>query len=173
MVSPLVYRLECTNGMIADVAGEYSMSKYHVGRQVGGDATSYEIYRDETIQADDAALLMKLQDTVRATANPAVFQTLLAQMQAAAQGDTIQAPPKAVEVLGTTFGLNEEEKGGVLENLIRDRDYSQWGALNAVTQLANTQASYERSTELEAIGGRILTLPRNQWQRIAQAKKAA
>ena len=61
-VKPLIYRLVCTNGMVADVG----VGKRHVGRineSVDGD---FGIFRDETIEADDRAFLMKIEDTVRA-----------------------------------------------------------------------------------------------------------
>ena len=54
-VKPLIYRLVCTNGMVADVG----VGKRHVGRineSVDGD---FGIFRDETIEADDRAFLMK------------------------------------------------------------------------------------------------------------------
>ncbi len=59
-VKPLIYRLVCTNGMVADVG----VGKRHVGRineSVDGD---FGIFRDETIEADDRAFLMKIEDTV-------------------------------------------------------------------------------------------------------------
>ncbi|MDH5327663.1 MAG: DUF945 domain-containing protein [Gammaproteobacteria bacterium] len=168
-VSPLIYRLVCTNGMVADASGDYSLNKYHVGRNVAADSTNYEIFRDETMQADDRAVLLKLQDTVRAAFSQDIFNILLGKMRESTGGPKIQIPTKAVETLGKTCGLNESEKGSVLENLIKGQDYSRWGALNAVTEVANTNSSYERSTELESIGGRLLDLPPSAWKRIAEA----
>ncbi|MDH5327616.1 MAG: hypothetical protein OEY58_19355 [Gammaproteobacteria bacterium] len=159
----------CTNGLVADASGDYSLNKYHVGRNVAADSTNYEIFRDETIQADDRAVLLKLQDTVRAACSQDIFNILLGKMREAAGGSRIQVPTKAVEVLGKTCGLNDSEKGSVLENLIRGQDYSRWGALNAITEVANTHPNYERSTELETIGGRLLDLQPSAWKRIAEA----
>jgi hypothetical protein len=58
-------------------------------------------------------------------------------------------------------------------DLIRGQDYTQWGALNAVTEMANHNKSYERSTELETIGGQILNLSPRDWHEIAYFDKAA
>ena len=41
--------------------------------------------------------------------------------------------------------------------------------LNAVTNLANDTDSYDRASELELLGGRILDLPANQWHEVAIA----
>lgn len=71
-VKPLIYRLVCTNGMVADVG----VGKRHVGRineSVDGD---FGIFRDETIEADDRAFLMKIEDTVRAAVDEARFNAL-------------------------------------------------------------------------------------------------
>ncbi len=55
-VEPLIYRLICTNGMIAQ---DYSQKRYHVGRNAeSGEA--YELFRDETIKADDRAFFLKV-----------------------------------------------------------------------------------------------------------------
>jgi hypothetical protein len=41
--------------------------------------------------------------------------------------------------------------------------------LNAVTKTANLVSDYDRATELEAVGGRILDLAANDWSVIAAA----
>jgi hypothetical protein len=47
---------------------------------------------------------------------------------------------------------------GILASLIRGGDLTQWGLVNAVTQTAHEVVTdYDRSTELEKIGGELLT----------------
>lgn len=55
-VEPLIYRLVCTNGMIAQ---DYSKKRYHVGRSAD-EGEAYELFRDETLKADDHAFFMKV-----------------------------------------------------------------------------------------------------------------
>jgi glucosamine 6-phosphate synthetase-like amidotransferase/phosphosugar isomerase protein len=129
----------------------------------------YEVFRQETLAADDRALMLKLQDVVRAASSQASFGMLVERMREATQGPTVVKPVAAVEILAKTVGLLEAEKNSVLENLIRGQDYSRWGALNAVTAIANEHPSYDRATELETIGGRILALAPTEWTRIAEA----
>jgi hypothetical protein len=81
----------------------------------------------------------------------------------------INEPTRAVEVLGKTLGLKEQERTSVLENLLRGGDYSRWGAVNAVTRAAEGAESYDRATFLEETGGRLLELPTTDWRRIAEA----
>ena len=165
-VQPLIYRLVCSNGMIASDAG---MSRYHVGRKVGDGRDVEALLRDETKMADDRALMMALADVVRASLSDVGFAALLNKMRVATEGPAIQRPVEAVEALSKSFTLNGVEKQSVLENLIRGADYSRWGVLNAVTAVANRHDDYDRATELEAMGGRILDLAANDWNVLAAA----
>jgi len=165
-VQPLVFRLVCSNGMIANDSG---MSRYHVGRKVGDGRDVEALLRDETKMADDRALMMALQDVVRASLDNVQFTRLLDKMRVAAGGDTVQRPVEAVETLAKSFVFAQSERQSILENLIRDGDYSRWGMLNAVTKTANLVSDYDRATELEAVGGRILDLAANDWSVIAAA----
>jgi hypothetical protein len=47
----------------------------------------------------------------------------------------------------------------VLRALVEGGDLSMWGLANAVTSLAADAPTYDRSTELESIGGQMLALP--------------
>ena len=167
LIQPLVYRLVCSNGMISN---DNKLSRYHVGRKVAGDGdNAFEIFRDETIAADDQALMMKIRDIVAACSNPDVFNAIVEKMRAAKGGPQVAKPVEAVQVLSKSMGLNDTEQDSVLEQLIRGQDYSRFGMLNAVTATANTHPSYDRATELEAMGGRILDLSRKDWEVIAEA----
>jgi hypothetical protein len=46
---------------------------------------------------------------------------------------------------------------------------SGYGLVNAVTQYAQYVEDYDRATELEALGGKLLDLPTRHWQEIAHA----
>jgi len=165
-VQPLVYRLVCSNGMIAADAG---MARYHVGRKVGDGRDVEALLRDETKMADDRALMMALADVVRASLSDMRFEATLAKMRLATDGPQIIRPVQAVEALGKAFTVNQRESQSILENLIRGSDYSRWGLLNAVTQVANTHDDYDRATQLEQMGGLLLDLPSNDWNVIAEA----
>lgn len=169
IIKPMVYRLVCTNGMVTGSEfKEGRMRKSHLGRQteVGED---YTIYTDETMQADDHALMLKIRDSINNLTDPALFMKLMEQMKASAESRTVDNPFEAVEVLGNSFSFYKDEQESILENLIADCDYTQWGMLNAVTRVANNTKSYDRAVELETIGGQILDLNKRQWEGIAVA----
>lgn len=168
-VRPLIYRLVCTNGMIRPFdADDGRLRRQHVGRRVEA-GEDYSIYSEETLKADDRALMLKIRDSIKSLSDPELFLRLVEQLKAANSGVQVQNPIKAVEVLGSTFALQSEERDRVLENLIRDGDYSRYGVLNAVTRVANDTESYDRAVELEETGGRILTLDGTAWAKIAEA----
>lgn len=165
-VQPLVYRLVCKNGMISSYGGQ---RKYHVGRAHGSEAEAFELYRDETLQADDKAFWLKVQDVVRATMDESKFETIVRKM-AETKGQPITGSPvKAVEELTKTLSLTQGEGENVLQHLIRGGDLSRYGMLNAVTRSAQDVEDYDRATELEAAGGRIIELAKSDWEVIAQA----
>ncbi len=165
-VQPLVYRLVCTNGMIAN---DYGKRAYHTGQRLGEGQEAYELFRDDTLKAADQALMMKMRDIINGAMDQSKFDLILSRMKEAAETDPIQNPVKAAEIVRKRFSLTEGEGNSFLENLLRDGDRTAWGTLNAVTQIANTTDDYDRATELEAIGGRILDLNPRDWREIAEA----
>lgn len=171
-VDPMIYRLVCTNGMIAGSAvADGRLRKTHLGRKVTGDE-DFTIYADDTREADDRALMLKIRDAIAHLSDPRQFTDLIAKMQRASETEKVVRPVAAVEELGKAFNLSKPEREGVLTALIRDQDYTLYGAMNAVTNIANNAASYDRAIELETIGGRILDLNAKDWTRIAQADAA-
>lgn len=151
-VQPLLYRLVCRNGMVVNDLGQ---RRYHIGRQLGGDDSFvYEFFKDDTIAADDRAFLLKVRDTVRVVVDEVVFKKAVEKAREAAGVEIPSA--QIVELAAKKYGLNEEEKNGVINYLIKGGDLSLWGLANAVTRTAQDIDSYDRSTELELIGWQIL-----------------
>lgn len=167
-ITPLVFRLVCINGMVAPASVD-QFKRTHLGKELEVDGLAAQIYRDETIRKADEALWMEVEDLTRATTDPAIFGQLVDRMRDAAETPIEGNPVEAVEVLGSTLRLTEEERGGVLEHLIRGGDLTKYGMLNAVTRFAQDVESYERSTELEELGGKVLDLTPGQWTSIAKA----
>ena len=162
-VSPLIYRLACTNGMVAQDTG---VRKYHIGKINSADF-DMSIFRDETIEADDRAFLLKVRDAVTAAADQTIFERIVGQMREATEAKipAITAP-KVVELTSSRFGISINENEGVLGHLIDGGDLSLYGMANAVTRYAQDVKSYDRSTELEATGYKILTMAPALWNSI-------
>jgi hypothetical protein len=164
-VMPLVYRLVCKNGMIAADQGQ---RKFHTGRVNDGDE-NFEIYRTETIQADDRAFILKLQDTVRATAEQIQFERIVSAMRTGTTAKITGDVPGVVELASKSYGITDKESEGVLDYLIRGNDLSLYGLANAVTHKAQDVISYDRSTELEMTAWSMLNMSRKDWAQLNAA----
>ncbi|WIW69869.1 DUF932 domain-containing protein [Anaerosinus gibii] len=155
-VEPLIYRLVCKNGLIVK---DYAQKRYHVGKQVESEESAYEIYRDETLEADDKAFFMKVQDTVRCAVDEAKFMLSVDKLRQTKQQSTGDDPIKTVELLADKYVLNQNERGGILRHFIMAGDNSKFGLINAITRSSQDIEDYNRATELERLGGELLALP--------------
>ena len=152
-VEPLVYRLICKNGMISK---DYSHKKYHTGRQVDDTDNAYELYSDATLEADDKAYFLKVQDIVKAAVDETKFALTVDKLRASMEIPTANNPVETVEILGDRYVLNKNERGSILRNFIMGNDLSHYGLVNAVTRASQDIEDYNRATELERIGGVLL-----------------
>jgi hypothetical protein len=164
-VTPMSLRLICVNGAVHNDMGT---RRNHVGRIADAGEDAFRLYADETIQADDRAFWLKTRDTVKSTLTEATFNKILAQMREAASV-TVAHPVEAIEVLANRFRLPEVEKSSILTNLIQGADLSMWGVANAITATAQDVPSYDRATELETLGGSLLSMT-GDWSSIVNAK---
>jgi hypothetical protein len=161
-----MFVLSCKNGMVAT---QYGTRRAHLGKRIEEDELS--IYRDETIEADDKAFWMKVQDQVRAAASEATFAQIVATAKELASFRIAPevGPVEAVKRLANKADLSESEEKGVLDALITGADLTAWGLINAVTRYAQDVDSYDRSTELEVLGGTIHGLPENELRQLIAA----
>ncbi len=165
-VQPLIYRLVCSNGMTVNDA---AMRRNHVGR-VAAAEENFLLYRDETLAADDKAFLMKIQDTVRAAVDEVAFQRVVGMMREAKDARMNTADvPGVVKLTSRSFSITDGESGGVLQRLLEDNDLTLYGLANAVTRFSQDVESYDRASDLEAIGYNVLSMGQQQWNRMNQA----
>jgi hypothetical protein len=163
-IEHMLFRLVCTNGLIVGKA----LRRSHVGRKVEV-AEDYSIYSDETVKADDKALMMKVSDAVTHAVDEAKFDALARQFAATTASAQIEHPVEAMKVLTSKIGLTDTEGESVLTHLIQGRDLSQFGAINALTRAAQDVESYDRSVELEQIGSQVMGMPGAEWRELAAA----
>lgn len=154
-VEPLLYRLVCKNGLIVK---DYAQKRYHVGKQIDSDDSAYEIFSDETLAQDDKAFFMKVQDTVRTAIDEVKFNLSVEKLRAAMSESTGPDPVKTVEVLADQYILNQNERGSILRHFIIGADNSKYGLINAVTRASQDIKDYTRATELERLGGELMTM---------------
>jgi hypothetical protein len=162
-VSGLIWRLRCLNGAKTGDA----FRRAHIGREVQDDG---EIeWADDTRRSDDATVLLKVRDMVKAVVDETRFKTQIDKLKELAGIKVSGNPEKAVEVLAAKVGASEGERGGILRALIEGGDLSAWGLVNAVTAQAHEAYDYDRAVEWEAAGGSLIEMPALEWRQILEA----
>ena len=170
-IQPLLYRLVCTNGMVVNDI-KSGTKRRHIGKGNMADE-NFVLYANDTLLADDHALMLKIRDTIKATLDEVHFSNLIDNMRQAADVKiTTTHIPEMVQLAAPEFGFTKKEGEGILDHLIRGGDLSMYGFANAVTRYAQDVKSYDRSTELEEIGYDILTMPSRKWTMLNNVEAA-
>ena len=167
-VQPSVFTERCTNYC------SFSNSNYrkvHLGKKATGDSDSmiWDVMSDETRKLSDKALWSQVRDVAVAAMDGTLFDKIVAELQKA-RGDVIEGDPvKMIERVTDRFGFTETEQGSVLNHLIAGGDLTRYGLHAAVTRTAEDVETYDRATEFENIGGKIIELPSRDWEVLAAA----
>lgn len=164
-VQGFIERLVCKNGMVRQ---DRSMKKYHTGRVfTGGGDDAWEVMRDETREISDRAFWMQVQDLTRAALNEADFKAYVSKLAEAAEQKMEKSPVEVVEVTRKQYGLTEGDGQGVLTHLIQGGDLSKWGLANALTRYSQDVKDYDKATEFERLGGRVVEMGARDWATLA------
>lgn len=149
--------------------GERSVRKYHVGARhdMAGEEI-YSILSTEARQATDRATWLQIGDVVKAAFDRAKFDQLVDKVTGTA-ANKIDDVVETVNLASKRFGFNEAEGKSVLQHLIQGGELSQFGLYNAVTRTAQDLEDYDRATEFEATGGKIIELAPTEWRELAKA----
>ena len=166
-VQPLVFRLVCRNGLIAS---DKTLRKQHVGRALESEQASGVVFKDDTLQADDRAFFLRVRDVVEAAVSEATLRAVGEKLRSTREIRLRDDPVKSVEVLTQRHALTEGERAGVLRSLVEGADLTGYGLVNAVTRYAQQVENYDRATEMEALGGRLVELPAREWNALGAAQ---
>jgi hypothetical protein len=160
-VQPLAFRLVCSNGLIAS---DRMLRKTHVGRPLDSEQPTGVVFKDDTLQADDRAFFLRVRDVVEMAVSESTLRLVGEKLRRTREMALTGDPVQAVEVLAQRHGLTETERAGVLRSLIEGGDLSGFGLVNAVTHFSQQVADYDRATELESLGGRLVESPASDWK---------
>ncbi|KQW93223.1 hypothetical protein ASC94_11145 [Massilia sp. Root418] len=165
-VEPLLFRLVCSNGLIM---ADRAMRKNHAGRNLVSDDDEVLVYQDDTLEADDKAIFLKVRDLVQTAVSDVTFELISEKMRKTMGIKLVGNPVKAVELLANRYALNEAECAGVLRHLFGERELTGYSLVNAVTGYSQEVDDYDRATEFEELGGKLLALSAAEWRPIAEA----
>jgi hypothetical protein len=114
------------------------------------------------------AVVLQTRDMIAAAFDPATFEKRCERLAAAAGNVLPAGKVEGIqEVLQERFSLSENESSNVFRHLIEGGQLSQYGLHSAITRAAQDADDYDRATELEYLGGRVVELNRSEWQALA------
>ena len=167
----LFYTLACLNGM---QTGNNHRSTHITSARAETD--TWGLLTDEAKDADNHALELKVRDLVGGLASRDSFDEVIEKMRLASEDKIQGAPHIAVEALGKVLQLTKKDTGNVMDGLLATigqagyagNPVSRATLVNAVTAVAN-KAAPDDVDDWQKLGGRVLDLPRSDWNRVAMA----
>jgi hypothetical protein len=145
------------------------MRKYHIGGKANGGEDVYALLSDSTKRLTDAAIWAQTRDVVASAFDRARFGDLVRRVQETTEekidGDVVEV----VKAVGEKLNLVEAERKSVLKHLVEGGSLSRYGMFRAITRAAEDVESYERASELERAGGKVIELAANDWKVLAKA----
>tara|TARA_R110002020_G_scaffold139097_1_gene309796 strand:- start:932 stop:2029 length:1098 start_codon:yes stop_codon:yes gene_type:complete len=163
-ILPLLDVLRCLNGMVLPHRG---VKRRHIGSTIQSDGQV--TYADDTIEANLKAIKLQVRDSMTDVMNSFKDGSLIEEVKKSGESTKVREPAKAIEATAKLFSLTDKETDTAKLSWGKLLDYSKWGMMNCITEVANTHESYDRASELEIIGGKIISMPNHQWDRIALA----
>ena len=137
-VEPRMFRVKCSNGMIVE---ELVTREIHIGN---GDEISDEI------------VYLSLRRSIRELFSRFGEIVLLLRESTEAK---IRNPQKVIQNVVDQYKLSEAQKANILMAFGAEPEYDKYGIANALTLAAQKEETWEKSVEMERIGGRLITLP--------------
>tara|TARA_R110002020_G_scaffold353089_5_gene566093 strand:+ start:1486 stop:2526 length:1041 start_codon:yes stop_codon:yes gene_type:complete len=147
-----IYRLACLNGMVMPNVLAVNR-KYHIGKKISD--ISYEL--PEELISQLAGMILDLQN-----------QTNFSKTINGLKNATIMKIQKMDYVrLQNDWNITQVESDAIKENLEAEGDMSKYGLIQAITATAKKINNIQRNIHLERVGGKLLSMPMQQWSELA------
>ena len=170
---PFYEVLQCTNGAVISnmLAG---ISRRHVGRRKSEELSAGARFIQEATKKERMKVFfMEMADIIRGTLTETML-TRISEPLVASMGRPITGHVDAVvDHLGKRMDLGGDEQQEIMRYLIDGGDLSQWGLSNAITRYSQDVDSYDRASELEKLGGDVITLSPSDWHVISSSTRPA
>ena len=156
-VQPLVFRQVCSNGLVIT---EYAQRRFHVGGRNNGDAGI--VWQTDTQKARNELTIMEMRDLMVHAMSDEFLDKIAQRAQ-----DAAEVPIKGTQVenviknVTERFRLTNEEGKAAQGHFIESAELNLWGLVNSITRAAQDVESYDRSVEMQQIGGNLLAMPKH------------
>jgi len=137
-VEPRLFRAKCSNGMIAE---EFVTREVHLGN---GD----KLY--------DEMVYLSVRRSIRELFGR--FGEIIQKLRDSTELK-IKNPQKVINNVVEHYRLSEAQKENILMAFGSEPEYDKYGIANAITQAAQKEETWQKSIELERVGGRFICLP--------------
>ena len=137
-LEPRLFRVKCSNGMIVE---EFVTREIHLGN--GNDLSDEMTYL--SIRRSIRELFSKFGE---------IIQTLRDSTEM-----KIRNVQKVINNVVKHYKLSEAQRENILMSFGAEPEYDKYGVANAVTLAAQREKTWEKSIELEKVGGNIISLP--------------
>ena len=166
-----VYSRACTNLALFANGG---FKRTHVGARhrmtENLDVSDLDaIMSDATKRKTAEALWSQVRDVIASAFDEKTVAKRAEAFEAAAGRKITGKVEEVMEVVQERFGLNDGERESIFKHLIEGGSLTQYGLHAAITRSAQDVESYDRATELEYLGGKVVELPRTEWAQLAEA----
>jgi hypothetical protein len=150
-IEPSIWTHACTNLAITG----RTVRKYDVDALLGG----------KTRKPAAAEIRNRISALVTRSLDEADLEAEARRLKLAAEdriemSDAIEIVARAGEGVALTAG----ERRSVLERFIAGEDFTRYGLQAAITRASADVEDYDRATELERLGGRVIALPSSGWK---------
>jgi len=135
-VEPRVFRVKCSNGMIIE---EFVTREIHLG--------------DEVL---DEMIYLSVRRSIRELFNK--FGEITQILREATE-IKIKSPQKVINNVVEQYKLSEAQKENILIAFGAEPEHDKYGIANAITLAAQKEETWEKSVELERVGGNLIALP--------------
>jgi len=150
--APVIFQVLCGNFTIAST----SLRKVHLGeRHAAGVYTS-----EQTLALKDQALSSEIRDLMHATFDQELFRNAVETVKRASEV-MIEKPQDAVDNVVKAFGLSDELRQGIFNELVSPSfganiGMTPWGLVSAITAQAHKSDGVADAYALEEAGGNLL-----------------
>ncbi|MCX5909050.1 MAG: DUF932 domain-containing protein, partial [Deltaproteobacteria bacterium] len=142
-VEPRTFRVQCSNGMVIE---ELMTRQIHLGN--GGNGFDEEVYL--SIRRSIRELFTRFGEIVLTLRETTEIK--------------VKDPVKMINNVVEHYQLSQDQKANILIAFGAEPEADQYGIANAVTRAAKNEESWEKSLELERVGGKVIALSKEDFK---------
>ena len=162
--SAFLFDESCTNGTTFGNIGLYQARFVHRGASISTDFG--RIFGDTFAEAERAAVRSAIAEATRKALDPQYHEQIAKIVERSHERKVTGDIPTVLEEVGRRVGLTEAEREQSLLHMDRQETHA-YGIQAAITSMAQEANSYQRRTELEEAGGKILEFSDSIWSSVA------